>query len=72
MLIEWLTSEFITTRQALKSRLTTAEFRSMDKKNMLAEAKDLRAVLLNENSLLGKRKSYIGSQLMDIVTNKVK
>ena len=72
MIIEWLTSEFILTREALKARMSTKDFHKLDNKDMLAKAKDLRCELMRENDQLAINKSYKNSKLFDLVTNRKK
>ena len=45
MVIEWLTSEFILTRQNLKARLSTSDYHKIDTKDMLGKAMELRSML---------------------------
>lgn len=70
MTIEWLTSEFIMSRQSLKARLSTSDYHKIDTKDMLGKAMELRTMLKKENDQLAINKSYKGSKLYDIVTNK--
>mgnify|MGYP007115902015 FL=1 len=72
MTIEWLTSEFILTREALKARMSTADFHKIDNKDMLTKAKELRSELMKENDQLAINKSYKDSKLFDLVTNRKK
>lgn len=72
MIIEWLTSEFILTREALKARMSTKDFHKLDNKDMLAKAKELRRELMRENDQLAINKSYKNSRLFDLVTNRKK
>ena len=72
MVIEWLTSEFILTRQNLKARLSTSDYHKIDTKDMLAKALEVRDVLKSENDQLAINKSYKDSKLFDIVTNRNK
>lgn len=72
MTIEWLTSEFILTREALKARMSTSDFHKIDTKDMLAKAKELRAELLKENDHLAINKSYRNSKLFDLAVNRKK
>ena len=69
MVIEWLTSEFILTRQNLKARLSTSDYHKIDTKDMLGKAMELRSMLKSENDQLAINKSYKDSKLFDIVTN---
>ena len=72
MVIEWLTSEFILTRQNLKARLSTSDYHKIDTKDMLGKAMELRSMLKSENDQLAINKSYKDSKLFDIVTNRNK
>lgn len=72
MVIEWLTSNYITTSQALKARLSTSDFHALGQKDMLAKALEVRDVLKSQNDQLAINKSYKGSELYDIVTNRKK
>ena len=72
MVIEWLTSEFILTRQNLKARLSTSDYHKIDTKDMLGKAMELRSMLKSENDQLAINKSYKDSKLFEIVTNRKK
>ena len=72
MVIEWLTSEFILTRQNLKARLSTSDYHKIDTKDMLGKAMELRSMLKSENDQLAINKSYKDSKLFDVVTNRNK
>jgi hypothetical protein len=72
MVIEWLTSNYITTSQALKARLSSSDFHALGQKDMLAKALEIRATLKSENDQLAINKSYKKSELYDIVTNRKK
>lgn len=72
MVIEWLTSNYITTSQALKARLSSSDFHALGQKDMLAKALEVRAALKSENDQLAINKSYKKSELYDIVTNRKK
>ena len=72
MVIEWLTSEFILTRQNLKARLSTSDYHKIDTKDMLGKAMELRSMLKAENDQLAINKSYKDSKLFEIVTNRKK
>ena len=72
MVIEWLTSEFILTRQNLKARLSTSDYHKIDTKDMLGKAMELRSMLKSENDQLAINKSYKDSRRFDIVTNRNK
>lgn len=72
MVIEWLNANYILTSTALKSRLSTADFHSLQLSNMLAKAMELRSMLKSENDQLAVNKSYKNSKLFDLVTNRKK
>lgn len=72
MVIEWLNANFILTSTALKSRLSTADFHSLQLSNMLGKAMELRTLLKTENDQLAINKSYKDSKLFDLVTNRKK
>lgn len=72
MIVEWLSSEFILTRNTLKARLSTADYHKIDTKDMLGKAKELRFELMKENDQLAINKSYKNSKLFDLVTNRKK
>ena len=72
MVIEWLTSNYITTSQALKARLSSSDFHALGQKDMLAKALEVRATLKSENDQLAINKSYKKSELYNIVTNRKK
>lgn len=70
MCIQWLTSNFILTGQALKARLSSADFKALGQKDMLAKALEVRSTLKSESDQLAINKSYKNSELFDIVTNR--
>ena len=72
MVIEWLTSNYITTSTALKARLSSSDFYALGQKDMLAKALNVRDMLKSENDQLSINKSYETSELYDIVTNRKK
>ena len=72
MSICWLTSNFIMTGQALKARLSTADFYATGQKDLLAKALQVRDVLKSENDQLAITKSYKNSPLFDLVLNRKK
>lgn len=72
MVIEWLNANYILTSTALKSRLSTADFHSLQLSNMLGKAMELRTLLKSENDQLAINKSYKDSKLFDLVTNRKK
>lgn len=72
MVIEWLNANYILTSTTLKSRLSTADFHSLQLSNMLSKAMELRSILKSENDQLAINKSYKDSKLFDLVTNRKK
>ena len=58
MIIEWLTSNYILTSNALKSRLSSSDFHSLNLHNQLNKAIELRDELKSENDQLAINKSY--------------
>ena len=72
MVIEWLNANFILTSTALKVRLSTSDFHSLQLSNMLGKAMELRSMLKSENDQLAINKSYRDSKLFDLVTNRKK
>ncbi len=72
MIIEWLTSNYILTTNALKSRLSSSDFHSLNLHNQLSKAIELRDKLKSENDQLAINKSYKDSKLFDLVTNRKK
>ena len=72
MVIEWLNANYILTSTALKSRLSTSDFHSLQLSNMLGKAMKLRTMLKSENDQLAINKSYKDSKLFDLVTNRKK
>ena len=72
MVIEWLDSNYIKTSAALKARLSTSDFHSLQLSNQLGKAMELRDMLKNEKDKLAINKSYKDSKLFDIVTNRKK
>ena len=72
MVIEWLNANFILTSTALKPRLSTSDFHSLQLSNMLGKAMELRTMLKSENDQLAINKSYKNSKLFDLVTNRKK
>ena len=61
MIIEWLTSNFILTTNALKTRLSSSDFHSLNLHNQLSKAIELRDYLKTENDQLAikDRKSVV-------------
>ncbi len=72
MIIEWLTSNFILTSNALKARLSSSDFHSLNLHNQLAKATELRSALKAENDQLAINKSYKDSRLFDLVSKRKK
>lgn len=72
MIIEWLTSNFILTTNALKSRLSSSDFHSLNLHNQLSKAIELRDSLKSENDQLAINKSYKDSKMFDLITNRKK
>lgn len=72
MIIEWLTSNYILTSNALKARLSSSDFHSLNLHNQLSKAIELRDKLKSENDQLAINKSYKDSKLFDLVSNRKK
>lgn len=72
MIIEWLTSNYILTSNALKSRLSSSDFHSLNLHNQLSKAIELRDKLKSESDQLAINKSYKDSKLFDLVSNRKK
>ena len=72
MVLEWLDSNYIKTSAALKARLSTTDFHSLQLSNQLSKAMELRDMLKNENDQLAINKSYKDSKLFEIVANRKK
>lgn len=72
MIIEWLTANYILTSNALKSRLSSSDFHSLNLHNQLSKAIELRDKLKSENDQLAINKSYKDSKLFDLVSNRKK
>lgn len=70
MVIEWLTSNYILTWDALKSSLTSSDFKKIDTKDMLTKTMELRKTLMDENNQLGINKSYRNSNIFDMCRNR--
>lgn len=70
MVIEWLTSNYILTWDALKSSLTSSDFKKIDTKDMLTKTMELRKTLIDENNQLGINKSYRNSDIFDMCRNR--
>lgn len=72
MTIEYLDSNYLRTSQALKSRLSSADFKSLNLSQQLSKVMELRSMLKSENDQLAINKSYKNSPLFDLVTNRKK
>lgn len=70
MVIEWLTSNYILTWDALKSSLTSSDFKKIDTKDMLTKTMELRKSLMDENNRLGINKSYQNSEIFKMCKNR--
>lgn len=70
MVIEWLTSNYILTWDALKSSLTSSDFKKIDTKDMLTKTMELRKTLMDENNQIGINKSYRDSDIFDMCKNR--
>lgn len=72
MVIEYIDSNYLKTSQALKSRLSSSDFKSLNLPQQLSKVMELRSMLKSENDQLAINKSYKDSKLFDIVTNRNK
>lgn len=72
MLIAYLDAEYICVPQMLKSRLTPSDFKSLNLHNQLAKVMELRSMLKAENGQLAINRSYKGSKLFELVTDRKK
>lgn len=72
MVIEYIDSNYLKTSQALKSRLSSSDFKSLNLQQQLSKVMELRSMLKSENDQLAINKSYKDSKLFDIVTNRNK
>ena len=72
MVLEWLDSNYIRTSAVLKARLSSSDFHSLQLSNQLGKAMELRDMLKSENDQLAINKSYKGSTMFDLVTNRKK
>lgn len=70
MVIEWLDSNFILTGNALKSRLSSSDFHSLNLHNQLSKAIELHNTLKSENDQLAINLSYKDSKLFDMFNRK--
>ena len=70
MVIEWLDSNFILTGNALKSRLSSSDFHSLNLHNQLSKAIELHNTLKSENDQLAINLSYKDSKLFDMSNRK--
>ena len=72
MLITYLDTEYLCTTQMLKSRLSSADFKSLNLHSQLSKLIELRTMLKSENDQLAINNSYKNSKLFDLVTNRKK
>ena len=72
MVIEWLNANFILTSSALKARLSSSDFHSLNLHNQLGKALELRSLLKSENDQLAINRSYKNSKLFDLATYRKK
>lgn len=72
MVIEYIDSNYLKTSQALKARLSSSDFKSLNLPQQLSKVMELRSMLKSENDQLAINKSYKDSKLFDIVTNRKK
>lgn len=72
MVLEWLDANYIKTSAALKSRLSSSDFHSLNLDRQLAKAMELHNMLKSENDQLAINKSYKDSKLFDLVANRKK
>ena len=70
MVIEWLDSNYILTANALKARLSSADFHSLNLHNQLGKVIELRDGLKAENDQLAINRSYKGSKLFELGKRK--
>lgn len=72
MVIEYIDSNYLRTAQALRSRLSSADFKSLNLPQQLSKVMELRSMLKSENDQLAINKSYKNSPLFDLVLNRKK
>lgn len=72
MIIEWLTANYILTSNALKVRLSSTDFHSLNLHNQLSKAIELRKSLKSENDQLAINQSYKDSKLFNLASNRKK
>ena len=72
MVIEYIDSNYLKTSQALKARLSSSDFKSLNLQQQLSKVMELRSMLKSENDQLAINKSYKDSKLFEIVTNRKK
>ena len=70
MVIEYLDSNYLRTSMALKSRLSSSDFHSLNLHNMLSKAMELRSMLKSENDQLKKNGQKNQEKITDIPKNK--
>lgn len=72
MCIEYLDANYLRTSMALKSRLTSGDFKSLNLSQQLDKVMQLRTMLKSENDQMAINKSYKNSTLFDLVTGRKK
>jgi len=72
MIIEYIDSNYLRTSQALKARLSSSDFKSLNLPQQLSKVMELRTLLKSENDQLAINKSYKDSKLFELVTNRKK
>lgn len=72
MLISYLDAEYLCVPQMLKSRLSSADFKSLNLPQQLSKIVELRSMLKSENDQLAINKSYKDSKLFNLVANRKK
>lgn len=72
MVIEYIDSNYLRTSMALKSRLSSVDFKSLNLPQQLSKVMELRSMLKSENDQLAINKSYKNSPLFDLVLNRKK
>ena len=70
MVIEYIDSNYLRTSSALKSRLSSADFKSLNLQQQLTKVMELRSMLKSENDQLAINKSYKNSELFDLVLKR--
>lgn len=72
MTIEFIDSNYLRTSAVLKSRLSSADFKSLNLQQQLSKVMELRSMLKSENDQLAINKSYKNSTLFDLVAKRKK